>query len=427
MRDEVEDRIQKPAAAVPIVPQVVRQHADDAVHLGSLRVGFVRAAGITPQALTRFDERLAAHLDGLCVAGESGWMFCETALEAPATGAVFTAAVSAVDGQRRDRFDWIMTKVPPTPESRRGLVAALGWHEREQLRGIVAKLLHANDPFARVVGIGACTVHGIDPGLENARFDPDSAVRARQLRAIGELGLVQLHPAGTEGFDEHPAVKFWSVWSEVMVGDRSRALVVLANIGTTTGPFRVSAFALALQAVTTRDAHAILQRLARDTSESRWVIHGSGIAGDPTYIPWLIGHMSQPESARLSGEAFSLITGADLDKLQLYRARPDDLESGPNDDPNDPNVAMDDDDGLPWPDKEKIEAWWTANGSRFQKGTRYFMGKPVTREHCIDVLKTGYQRQRILAAHYLCLLDPGTPLFNTSAPARRQQKLLAAM
>ena len=88
---------------------------------------------------------------------------------------------------------------------------------------------------------------------------------------------------------------------------------------------------------------------------------------------------------------------------------------------------MDPDDGLPWPDVQKIEAWWHANGTHFQKGTRYFMGQPVTREHCIDVLKNGYQRQRILAAHYLCLLEPGTPLFNTSAPAWRQQRLLAAM
>jgi hypothetical protein len=55
------------------------------------------------------------------------------------------------------------------------------------------------------------------------------------------------------------------------------------------------------------------------------------------------------------------------------------------------------------------------------------MGAPVTREHCIDVLKHGYQRQRILAAHYLCLLNPGTPLFNTSAPAWRQQRRLAQM
>jgi hypothetical protein len=51
----------------------------------------------------------------------------------------------------------------------------------------------------------------------------------------------------------------------------------------------------------------------------------------------------------------------------------------------------------------------------------------VTREHCIDALKNGYQPQRILAADYLCLLELGTPLFNSSAPAWRQQRLLAKM
>jgi uncharacterized protein (TIGR02270 family) len=88
---------------------------------------------------------------------------------------------------------------------------------------------------------------------------------------------------------------------------------------------------------------------------------------------------------------------------------------------------MDADEGLMWPDQQKVEKWWAANGPRFQKGTRYFIGAPVTHEHCIDVLRNGYQRQRILAAHYLSLLNPGTPLFNTSAPAWRQQKLLAQM
>jgi uncharacterized protein (TIGR02270 family) len=88
---------------------------------------------------------------------------------------------------------------------------------------------------------------------------------------------------------------------------------------------------------------------------------------------------------------------------------------------------MDPDEGLPWPDVAKVERWWAANSGRFALGTRYFMGAPVTREHCIGVLKNGYQRQRILAAHYLCLLDPGTPLFNTSAPAWRQQRLLAKL
>jgi hypothetical protein len=55
------------------------------------------------------------------------------------------------------------------------------------------------------------------------------------------------------------------------------------------------------------------------------------------------------------------------------------------------------------------------------------MGQPITREHCIDVVKNGYQRQRILAAHHLRLLEPGTPLFNANAPAWRPRRLLAAM
>ena len=169
------------------------------------------------------------------------------------------------------------------------------------------------------------------------------------------------------------------------------------------------------------------ERLRREPAQLRWLVQGSGIAGDPAYVPWLIGHMAKPETARLAGEAFTLITGADLDAVQLRRQRPEDFESGPTENPDDENVRLDPDEGLMWPDRPKVEKWWNASSSQFQKGTRYFMGAPVTREHCIHVLKTGYQRQRVLAAHYLCLLEPGTPLFNTSAPAWRQHRQLANM
>jgi hypothetical protein len=43
------------------------------------------------------------------------------------------------------------------------------------------------------------------------------------------------------------------------------------------------------------------------------------------------------------------------------------------------------------------------------------------------LLKNGFQRQRMAAAIYLCLLKPGTPLFNCAAPAWRQQRLLEKM
>ncbi len=170
-----------------------------------------------------------------------------------------------------------------------------------------------------------------------------------------------------------------------------------------------------------------MKLIAADPKELSWLIEGSGIAGDPVYVSWLINHMREDKTARRAGESFSLITGADLVPLKLDRPQTEGFESGPTDDPDEANVEMDPDEGLPWPDPDKVEKWWAANAHRFHKGTRYFMGAPVTRAHCIDVLKNGCQRQRILAAHYLCLLDPGTPLFNTSAPAWRQQRLLARM
>jgi uncharacterized protein (TIGR02270 family) len=159
----------------------------------------------------------------------------------------------------------------------------------------------------------------------------------------------------------------------------------------------------------------------------QWTIAGSGIVGDPGYVDWLIDLMGNDDSARAAGEAFSLITGADFTAATLDRPRPESMETAPDDHTKQPNLDHGSDDGLPWPDQQKVKEWWTENRTRFAKGRRYFMGQPVTREHCTNVLKNGYQRQRILAAHYLCLLEPGTPLFNSSAPAWRQKRLLAAM
>jgi uncharacterized protein (TIGR02270 family) len=157
------------------------------------------------------------------------------------------------------------------------------------------------------------------------------------------------------------------------------------------------------------------------------LIKGAGLIGDPTYVPWLMKHMADDKLARLAGESFSLITGADLALLDLERPPPEDLQSGPNDDPNDANVDMDQGDDLPWPDLERIERWWAQNSARFVAGQRYFVGAPVTREQGIEVLRTGYQRQRILAAQHLCLLEPGSVLFEWRAPAWRQSQVLAAL
>jgi uncharacterized protein (TIGR02270 family) len=411
------------------IPLVLEQHVDDASVLHSLRTRLAASPHAKLHHLSRFDDRLAAHLDGLSVAGTAAWQLCSEALQAPTSSAMFVAASYALEN-RQDELEWLLALSEAALPTRPGLISALGWVERDRLPGIGAALLGSRAPHRRLVGLGACSLHRIDPGISSGSWihDADATIRQRALRLGGELGRQELISDCVEGLtNPDPEFRLWAAWSAVLLGNRTDALQALMEAGLSRGSRSVRAFRLFMQAMARGDTHNVLQRIAADVANLRRVIEGSGIAGDPSHVPWLIGHMSTDQTARLAGEAFSLIAGADLAWLDLERKPPENFESGPNDNSDDPNVDMDPDDGLPWPDPVKVKAWWDANSGHFEPGQRYFMGAPVTREHCIDVLKGGYQRQRILAAHYLCLLNPGTPLFNTSAPAWRQQKLLAQM
>jgi uncharacterized protein (TIGR02270 family) len=410
-----------------IIPAVIQQHTDDAASLASNRLALVEAPHARLDQLNRFDRRLAAHLTGLRLSGEEGWAFCEATLETPSLGAMFAIAVTALEERDDTRLARIFALAQAVPETIAGLVSAFEWVEPTRLHGTVASLLRDRDGFRRMVGMAACAMHRVDPGLASGEFfrDADRTVRSRSLRAAGELGLSGAMSSCVATLtDADEDYRFWSAWSAVLLGDRSRGVDVLTQCGLSPGAHRARAFRLALQAMGTSEAHDVLQQLAKSPHRARWLIQGSGIVGDPAYFPWLVKKMGELPTARLAGEAFSTIAGVHLGQAALDRPAPENFESGPNDDPDDPNVEADPDEGLPWPDVAKIEAWWAANGSRFTPGGRYFMGAPVTRMHCIEVLKNGYQRQRILAAHYLCLLEPGTPLFNTSAPAPRQQRRL---
>ncbi len=413
-----------------VIEIVVDQHAEDLPLHWNIRQTLAVAGHVALRHLARFDGRIAADQDGCVVAGASGLGRLERDLEEAGAARFFAAAIVALDAADRAAFDRSVIAAESNPEALVGVTAALGWVSATRLTDIGRELLNSRAPVRRLLGLAACRLHRVDPGtpLVTGLRDPIPGVRAEALRTAGALGRTDLDSSCVVAIDDDDQdCRFSAAYSAVLLGDRNRALSLLADEVPRDAAPRAEGFALALQAMATTAAHRVLQTLATNSAHQRWLIRGSGIVGDTAYLTWLIQQMTNEKTARLAGESFSLMTGVDLAQRDLERKPPENFESGPNDDPDDPNVDMDPDDGLPWPDPKKIETWWAANGSRFQAGTRYFMGQPVTREHCIDVLKNGYQRQRILAAHYLCLLDPGTPLFNTGAPAWRQQRLLAKM
>jgi uncharacterized protein (TIGR02270 family) len=202
---------------------------------------------------------------------------------------------------------------------------------------------------------------------------------------------------------------------------------MLAAIALKPGRRQLEALQVALQTMETKKGHELLLQLDGLPGAARMRIIGSGFVGDPRYVPWLIEQMKQPAVARIAAEAFVNITGADFNLAQLEALPPEDFDEGPTEDPDDENVELPEDIALPWPNVERVADWWQANSSRFEVGQRYFLGESPSVPHCTRILREGFQRQRVAAALYLSLLQPGSPLFPTSAPAWRQQRWLSKM
>ncbi|MBS0342350.1 MAG: TIGR02270 family protein [Proteobacteria bacterium] len=409
------------------VPVVVQQHEQEAIALRNTRSFLVRAPHVKLNQLRRLDDRLAAHLDGLDVAGEYGSKLAADALESPGPGEIFTATVRAIEERNAVGLEKTLALAQALPDSQAGLVSAFGWVSTSSLRGITKALLEAPDAFRRQIGLAACAAHGVDPAASVAAAlkDADAALRARALRVVAALGRVDLLADcvdATADADAHCA--FEAARAGALLGDRRGTVSALRSMALVSGPRRPHALALALKLLDPAEVHAVLKSVSQNPAAVRLLIRGIGVSGDPHYVPWLIQQMNSPKLARIAGESFSLITGVDVARQNFERTLAESPEAGPSDDPDDDDIAMDEDHGLPWPDSEKITAWWQASGHRFVAGTRYFMGEPPSLAHCLAVLKEGYQRQRIAAAEWRCVLQPGMPLFNTAAPAWRQQRWL---
>jgi uncharacterized protein (TIGR02270 family) len=403
---------------------VVLQHGEDAAFLWLTRDNAVRAPHYLPKDLVKLDARVEAHIDGLRVAGDDGWQLVLEQLKHPEAGEFFAAMVLALDSGRRERIATIIERAAGEGPLR-GIVSALGWVDWEVVKPTVGGLIAAEDPRRRIA-IAACAVTRTDPGfhLGTALKHADVSLQARACRAVGELGrrdlLAEMAPLlAAEEID----LRFWAAWSASLLGDPRGFAPLWKFIGTTGWQRTAHALAVVLRALPPAQAQDWLRTLGRDPAQRRAAIAGIGVYGDPTYVPWLIQQMADMKLTRIAGEAFSMITGADLAYIDLDRRPPEGVETGPNDDPADPDVGMDPDNWLPWPDPERVAKWWAAQKGGYTPGTRYLLGKPITPESLADVLRNGRQRQRAAAALELAIRGGGM-LFETRARGDKQQRLL---
>jgi uncharacterized protein (TIGR02270 family) len=409
-----------------IIENIITTHVEESSFLWLLRDAAVIEPHYNLKDLKDLEERIDAHLDGLRVACDNAWTFCEAGLLQKEPGEVFTAAYTAIDNSRQDWLDQTLAVIYDVPECIRGLVSALGWLPRDKLQGHVYNWLKSEDQLLRQIGLSACSVQRVDCGgyLAKGLQDSDTAIRARALRSIGELRRLDLLPSISEHLgSEDLRCRFWAAWSATLLGD-AEGLSTLQSFFAVEGEFQQTSLLLGLRAMDKASAVDWVREHTKQSGYERLIIEATGVVGDPVTIPWLISLMQKPEYTRLAGESFTMITGVDLAYEDLDGDQPEGFEAGPSESPDDEDVAMDPDEELPWPDHQSVSDWWNQNETRFTAGERYLCGQPITRDHCLNVLKNGYQRQRRAAAIELALINQNEPLFNCSATARDQMRRL---
>ena len=84
------------------IDTVVQQHADDAAFVWLLRDGAVSAPHYTLSDLAELDNRCAAHLDGLRIAGQLGEDLAFDAISEDAPGETFSVTFLSVLSQNSD-------------------------------------------------------------------------------------------------------------------------------------------------------------------------------------------------------------------------------------------------------------------------------------------------------------------------------------
>jgi len=393
--------------------------ADDAAFLWLLRSVAHNQPHYLPSELRELETRIDNCIDGLLTNLDQAWPLCDEALSFEEPGEVFTAAVVAFRSMELDKIKRAVDLGVSSGQTMPGLISALAWLPGELRQPWIQKFLHSKDLVHKQFAIAVLRELRQDPGdylLALLRRDDCLAhqpLYCECLRLIGEIKRKDLVPvlnAAMESEDENTA--FWARWSAVLLGNR-HIVEELRKWVEEEGACQHAATALYFRTASREQARAVISKMSKNDVSTRTVIKACAAFGDPQVIPWLIKKMEVPEHARAAGEAFTHITGIFLEENKLDLDLPD-IAGVTDNDFDSPDITLDEDENLSWPNLEKIKAIWQQHGKQFTSGQRHLLGKGIGAVHLQHVIREGFQRHRQAAALELALVEKDSALINVS-------------
>lgn len=397
--------------------RVVEIHASEAAFLWMQRNRAVQSPHFRLKHLARVDQRVDGHLEGLRVGADAAWAAAQAALAEADAGGVFVLTYLAFGSGNGGRMRQALQLGLSDPAFHDALIAGLVWLDMASLRPVLDRLQRSPDPSHQRVALSVLAAHRVDPGalLERAAASDHAALRARALRSIGEVKRHDLLSLARQAERDADAdCRYWAARSLALLGDPGGAERTLA--ARAHDPSSRDAVDLAMRFGDVGWAHGVVRMLAAGSATQRLAIQAAGALGDAASVSWLVNQMRDVQVAQAAGEAFSMITGADLPYLDLHQDPPEDA----------PEESHPDDGNLPWPRHDAVVAWWAAEQHRFAPGQRCLGGDRITEASALQVLRGGYQRQRRAAALELVRLNTATALFPVAGRSDWQRRKLAA-
>ena len=284
----------------------------------------------------------------------------------------------------------------------------------------LSRLLTHDNPLARIAAITATGFFRaeLDPATVGKLLTDTPAVVAATLKVIGSNKRNEYRDAVVNRLrHDNPRVSFAAAYAGSLLG-LPAALPVLKEFCAQDTPFLRTALALIYHVLPADDIRATVAEIHESALSPRLKAHSIAMAGLPDGISILLEWLDDPEYGPVAGEAFSFITGVDLEDeglslldVELCESQEAPLAVKRKKDRWTQAYEAD----LPWPDPESVKHWWSAHHARFQPGTRYLAGDTLTDAHLQRVLAQGTQTQRHAASLILGIRHPTLPVTDVTA------------
>jgi len=356
--------------------------------------------------IQRLDDRLESYMECFILSQRANDSLLEM-LNLDDWGAVYVMARVALVAEDDDVFFKAVEAVNNKQQAKE-LSGALKCKEYDTLKEKLQTLITHTNPWVRVACVEALNyfkVHIESSAIQRLLEDESSQVQEAVLKLIGDHKRMAYTQEIKVFVDhENEAVKYAATYAGCML-QVPKAYQTLQTFCFSQNTYLREALTLLYSVVKDEKIASLLEDVSKQTLSPRIKAYNLAMAGYPEAIPILINQMQKLDHALYCGEAFSFITGVDLEDADLIRVAnlSEEEEETLMQSRKADEWTQSYEEDLPLPDVALVKAWWQTHQQSFVQGTRYLAGKTYTQENLENIKETGTQAQRKVAGLVLKL------------------------